>query len=61
MDFVKKSIRAIGQLALQVPDVTPKAVQTLVELIQNKVDFVVQEVVVVMKVKRYIITPLAVY
>lgn len=49
MDFVKKSIRAIGQVAIKIEECAEKAVNVLLELINTKVGYVVQEVIVVIK------------
>ena len=50
MDFVRKSVRAIGRCAIKVESAAERCVSTLVELIQTKVTYVVQEAVVVIKV-----------
>ncbi|KAF2173378.1 hypothetical protein M409DRAFT_61818 [Zasmidium cellare ATCC 36951] len=49
MDFVRKAIRAIGQVAIKIEDCAEKAVNVLLELINSKVGYVVQEVIVVIK------------
>ena len=49
MDFVRKSVRAIGRCAIKVESAAERCVSTLVELIQTKVTYVVQEAVVVIK------------
>jgi vesicle coat complex subunit len=49
VDFLKKSVRALGRCAIKVPQAADKCVKTLVDLIQTKVDYVVQEAVVVIK------------
>jgi AP-1 complex subunit beta-1 len=49
MDFVKKAIRAIGQVAIKIEECAEKAVNVLLELINTKVGYVVQEVIVVIK------------
>ncbi|CAB3402578.1 unnamed protein product [Caenorhabditis bovis] len=49
VDFVRKSVRAIGRCAIKVEASSEKCVQTLLELIQTKVNYVVQEAVVVIK------------
>ena len=49
VDFVRKSVRAIGRCAIKVESEAERAVQTLLELIQTKVNYVVQEAVVVIK------------
>lgn len=50
MDFVRKAVRAIGRCAIKVEQSAERCVNTLLELIQTKVNYVVQEAVVVIKV-----------
>lgn len=49
VDFVRKSVRAIGRCAIKVDSAAERCVSTLVELIQTKVTYVVQEAVIVIK------------
>lgn len=49
VEFVRKSVRAIGRCAVKLPDAADRCVQVLLELIQTKVNYVVQEAVVVIK------------
>jgi vesicle coat complex subunit len=49
VDFVRKSVRAIGRCAIKVDTAAERCVSTLVELIQTKVTYVVQEAVIVIK------------
>ena len=49
VDFVRKSVRAIGRCAIKVESAAERCVSTLVDLIQTKVTYVVQEAVVVIK------------
>jgi len=49
VDFVRKSVRAIGRCAIKVESSAERCVSTLVELIQTKVTYVVQEAVIVIK------------
>ncbi|KAL1895816.1 beta-adaptin [Ceratocystis pirilliformis] len=49
MDFVKRSIKAIGQVAIKLEGASEKCVSALMDLISTKVNYVVQEVVVVIK------------
>ncbi|KAK0649789.1 adaptin N terminal region-domain-containing protein [Cercophora newfieldiana] len=49
MDFVKRAIKAIGQVAIKIEAASEKCVNTLLDLIATKVNYVVQEVVVVIK------------
>ena len=50
VDFVRKSVRAIGRCAIKVDMAAEKCVSTLLDLIQTKVNYVVQEAIVVIKV-----------
>ncbi|KAL2752080.1 hypothetical protein ACRALDRAFT_2114400 [Sodiomyces alcalophilus JCM 7366] len=49
MDFVKRAIKAIGQVAIKIESASEKCVNALLDLIATKVNYVVQEVVVVIK------------
>merc|ERR1740136_158431 len=49
VDFVRKSVRAIGRCAIKVEQSAERCVSTLMDLIQTKVNYVVQEAVVVIK------------
>ncbi|XP_047999480.1 AP-1 complex subunit beta-1-like [Leguminivora glycinivorella] len=49
VDFVRKAVRAIGRCAIKVEPSAERCVSTLLELIQTKVNYVVQEAVVVIK------------
>ena len=49
MDFVKRAVKAIGQVAIKIEAASEKCVNTLLDLIATKVNYVVQEVVVVIK------------
>ncbi|KAF8591723.1 Adaptor protein complex beta subunit [Ramaria rubella] len=49
VDFVRKSIKAIGQCAVKIDVSAERCVNVLLELIGTKVTYVVQEAVVVMK------------
>ncbi|KAI5363813.1 putative clathrin/coatomer adaptor, adaptin-like, armadillo-like helical, AP complex subunit beta [Septoria linicola] len=49
VDFVRKAVRAIGQVAIKIEECAEKAVNVLLELINTKVGYVVQEVIVVIK------------
>jgi Vesicle coat complex, various subunits len=50
VDFVRKSIKAIGQTAVKIDAAAERCVNVLLELIATRVSYVVQEAVVVMKV-----------
>merc|ERR1711970_213577 len=49
VDFVRKSVRAIGRCAIKVESSAERCVSTLLDLIQTKVNYVVQEAIVVIK------------
>ena len=49
VDFVRKSDRAIGRCAIKVEQSAKRCVSSLPDLIQTKVNYVVQEAVVVIK------------
>ncbi|KAF8153980.1 adaptin N terminal region-domain-containing protein [Crassisporium funariophilum] len=49
VDFVRKSIKAIGQTAVKIDMAAERCVNVLLELIGTRVTYVVQEAVVVMK------------
>ena len=49
MDFVRRAVKAIGQVAIKIESASAKCVQALEELLATKVNYVVQEVVVVVK------------
>ncbi|KAG0708399.1 adaptin N terminal region-domain-containing protein [Suillus ampliporus] len=49
VDFVRKSIKAIGQTAISIESAAERCVNVLLELINTRVSYVVQEAVVVMK------------
>jgi AP-1 complex subunit beta-1 len=49
VEFVRKSVRAIGRCAIKLERSAEKCINTLTELIKTKVNYVVQEVVIVVK------------
>ena len=49
MDFVRRAVRAIGQCAIKIEAATEKCVNVLLDLINTKVNYVVQEAIVVIK------------
>lgn len=49
MDFVRRAVRAIGQTAIKIETATDKCVTTLLDLINTKVNYVVQEAIVVIR------------
>ncbi|KAK4641571.1 beta-adaptin [Podospora bellae-mahoneyi] len=49
MDFVKRAVKAIGQVAIKIEAASEKCVAALQDLISTKVNYVVQEVIVVIK------------
>lgn len=50
VDFVRKSIKAIGQTTITIESAAERCVNVLLDLIGTRVSYVVQEAVVVMKV-----------
>lgn len=50
VDFVRKSIKAIGQTAISIESAAERCVNVLLDLIGTRVSYDVQEAVVVMKV-----------
>lgn len=52
VDFVRKAIKAIGQTAIKIDAAAERCVNVLLELIDTRVSYVVQEAVVVMKVRH---------
>ena len=49
MDFVRRAVKAIGQVAIKIESASERCVNALLDLINTKVNYVVQEVVVVIK------------
>ncbi|XP_014283515.1 AP-1 complex subunit beta-1 [Halyomorpha halys] len=49
VDFVRKAVRAIGRCAIKVEQSAERCVSTLLDLIHTKVNYVVQEAIVVIK------------
>ena len=49
MDIVKRAVKAIGQVAIKIESASEKCVNTLLDLIGTKVNYVVQEAIVVIK------------
>ncbi|KAG0801948.1 hypothetical protein G6F22_000747 [Rhizopus arrhizus] len=49
VDFVRKAVRAIGRLAVKIETASDKCITTLLELIQTKVNYVVQEAIIVIR------------
>ncbi|KAF8902127.1 Adaptor protein complex beta subunit [Gymnopilus junonius] len=49
IDFVRKAVRSIGRLAIKVEAAADNCIQTLLNLIETKVTYVVQEAVIVIK------------
>ncbi|KAI0093614.1 Adaptor protein complex beta subunit [Irpex rosettiformis] len=49
VDFVRKSVRAIGRVAIKVEAAADSCIKALLELIETKVTYVVQEAVIVIK------------
>ncbi|GBE82313.1 Adaptor protein complex beta subunit [Sparassis latifolia] len=49
VDFVRKAVRSIGRLAIKVEPAADDCIQALLDLIETKVTYVVQEAVIVIK------------
>lgn len=49
VDFVRRSVRAIGRCAVKLERAAEKCINVLLELIQTKVNYIVQEAIVVIK------------
>ena len=49
VDFVRRSVRAIGRCAIKLERAAQRCINVLLELIQTKVNYVVQEAVIVTK------------
>ncbi|KNC81104.1 hypothetical protein SARC_06553 [Sphaeroforma arctica JP610] len=49
VDFVRRSVRAIGRCAIKIEGSAERCIDTLVNLIHTKVNYVVQEAIVVIK------------
>ncbi|KAG8981343.1 hypothetical protein FRB90_007317 [Tulasnella sp. 427] len=49
IDFVRKAVRTIGRLAIKVPAAANSCINVLLELLESKIPYVTQEVVVVVK------------
>lgn len=53
VDFVRKAVRSIGRLAVKIEAATERCISALLDLIQTKVNYVVQEAIVVIKVRLF--------
>ncbi|KAI9801642.1 MAG: beta-adaptin [Piccolia ochrophora] len=49
MDFVRRAVKAVGQTAIKIESASERCVNTLMDLIATKVNYVVQEAVIVIK------------
>lgn len=54
VDFVRKAVKAIGQAAIKIDSAAERCVAVLMELIDTRVSYVVQEAVVVIKVRIFL-------
>jgi vesicle coat complex subunit len=50
VDFVRKSVHAIGRCAIKIDEAAERCINVLLDLINTGVSYVVQEAVVVIKV-----------
>jgi AP-2 complex subunit beta-1 len=53
VDFVRKAVRSIGRLAVKIESAAQRCIAALIELIETKVNYVVQEAIVVIKVRDF--------
>lgn len=53
VEFVRKAVRAIGRCAVALDSAAERCVHVLLDLIHSKVNYVVQEAVVVIKVRGW--------
>lgn len=53
VEFSRKAVRIIGLTAIKIETIADKCVKCLVDLIQAKVNYVVQESIVVIKVQCF--------
>jgi len=49
VDFVRKAVRSIGRLAIKISTASDECISTLLNLMQTKISYVVQEAIVVIK------------
>lgn len=57
VDFVRKAVRAIGQCAIKIEEAAERCVNVLLDLIATRVSYVVQESIVVIKVRTPVLVP----
>lgn len=48
-NLLKKSVRSIGRIAIKLSKATEKSVKLLIEIVRSKINYVVQESVIVIK------------
>jgi len=48
---VRKAVKAVGQVAIKIDSAAERCVSVLMELIETRVSYVVQEAVIVIKVR----------
>lgn len=51
--FVRKSVKALGRCAVKIEPAAERCVTALLDLIKNKVNYVVQEAIIVIKVCHF--------
>ncbi|KAJ1675401.1 hypothetical protein EV182_001344 [Spiromyces aspiralis] len=49
VDFVRKAVRSIGRVAIKIESVADSCIETLMSLIQTKVNYVLQEAIIVIR------------
>lgn len=62
VDFVRKSVHAIGRCAIKIDEAAERCINVLLDLINTGVSYVVQEAIVVIKVntkkKKHVMGPI---
>jgi len=53
---VRKAVKAVGQVAIKIDSAAERCVSALMEMIETRVSYVVQEAVIVIKVCRLLLT-----
>ena len=52
VDFVRKSVRAIGRCAIKIEEASERCINVLLDLINTGINYVVQEAIVVIKASK---------
>ena len=56
VEFVRKAVRAIGRCAIKLERAAERCINVLLELIQTKVNYVLQEAVIVIKASGFCVS-----